>query len=311
MSARIAGLGHYLPARVMTNDELAQLVDTNDEWIQRRVGIRTRHVAEADETVADMATRAAANALAHAQVAPADVDLVVLATTTAKDRSPSNAARVAAALGIPGPAALDVNTFCSGFCYALALADQAISAGSATTALVIGSDKFTDAIDWDDRSTCVLVGDGAGAAVVTRSDRSGISPVVWGSDPSLGRAVRLEQPRDRFEQDGQAVFRWATGFIPSVGKQICERAGVTPAELDGVVLHQANLRIIEPIARKLGAVNAVVARDVVDSGNTSAASVPIAFSKLVESGELGSGASVLLLGFGGGLAWAGQVVEAP
>ncbi len=311
MSARIVGVGHHLPERVMTNDEVAQRVDTSDEWITRRVGVRSRHVAAPDETVADMATRAGARALEHAGVAAGDIDMVVLATTTAKDRSPSNAARVAGALGIPGPAAMDVNTFCSGFCYALALADHAITAGSATTALVIGSDRFTDVVDWNDRSTCVLVGDGAGAAVVGRSDDAGISPVVWGSDPSLGQAVRLEMPSDRFEQDGKTVFRWAVEFIPTVAQRVCERAGIRTDQLGGVVLHQANLRIIDGIVQRLGADDAVIARDVVTSANTSAASVPVAFSKLVHSGELTSGTPTLLLGFGGGLAWAGQVVASP
>lgn len=311
MTARIVALGHYQPERVLTNHDLAAMVDTDDEWIQRRVGIKTRRIAADGETVADMATEAARAALTRAQVEPGQVDLVVLATTTAAERSPSNAARVAAALGIPGPAALDINTFCSGFCHALALADQAIAAGSASTALVIAGDVFSRIVDWTDRSTCVLAGDGAGAALITASDTAGIGPVVWGSDPSLGRAVRLEPPSNLFGQDGQAVYRWATTTMPRIARQICERAGVDPADLGGLILHQANLRIIEPLARKIGAVNAVIARDVVESGNTSAASVPLAFSKLVERGEIATGAPVLLLGFGGGLAWAGQIVASP
>ena len=311
MGSRVAALGHYQPSRVMTNEDLAALVDTTDEWIVRRVGIRTRHIAEPDETVADMAARAGSKALAAAGLDAADIDLVVLATTTAAERSPSNAARVSALLDVPAPAAIDVNTFCSGFCHALAIADHAISAGSASRALVVAADKFSAVVDWTDRNTCVLVGDGAGAAVVTASDAPGISPVVWGSDPKAGRAVRLEPPTNLFEQDGQTVFRWATTALPVIARTICERAGLTPADLAGVVLHQANLRIIEPLAERLGAVNAVIARDVVESGNTSAASVPLAFSKLVERGELPEGGPVLLLGFGGGLSYAGQIVTCP
>jgi 3-oxoacyl-[acyl-carrier-protein] synthase III len=218
---------------------------------------------------------------------------------------------VSAQLGITAPATLDVNTFCSGFNHALALADHAIRAGSASRALVVASEKFSAVTDWTDRSTCVLLGDGAGAAVVTAADPPGIGPVVWGSDPAMGRAVRLEPPTNTFSQDGQTVFRWATTRLPEIARTVCERAGVAPADLAGVVLHQANLRIIDPLVASLGAVNAVIARDVVDSGNTSAASIPLAFSKLVERGELRTGGPVLLLGFGGGLSYAGQVVACP
>jgi 3-oxoacyl-[acyl-carrier-protein] synthase-3 len=311
MGSHLTSLGHYQPGRVLANAELTEMVDTTDEWIVRRVGIKTRHIAAADETVADMAAQAGAKALAAASLDPAEVDLVVLATTTAKERSPSNAARVSAQLGIPTPAAIDVNTFCSGFTHALALADHAIAAGSASRALVIGADKFSDFTDWTDRSTCVLLGDGAGAAVVVASERSGISPVVWGSEPAMGRAVRLEPPSNTFAQDGKTVYRWATTTLPRIAREVCDRAGIAPEALRGVVLHQANLRIIDPIVESIGAVNAVIARDVVDSGNTSAASIPLAFSKLVERGEIDSGEPVLLLGFGGGLSWAGQIVACP
>jgi 3-oxoacyl-[acyl-carrier-protein] synthase-3 len=311
VSARITGLGHYQPERVLTNAELASMVDTTDEWIVRRVGIQTRRIARPDETVAEMGAAAAAMALERAGVQPDAVDLVVLATATAAERSPSNAARVAHLLGVDGAAVIDINTFCSGFSHAVALADQAIAAGSAGCALVIAAEKFSSVIDWTDRGSCVLAGDGAGAAVIQRSATSGISPVVWGSTPALGSAIRLGPPSQLFEQDGQAVFRWVTTAMPGVAVTVCERAGITPADLAAVVLHQANLRIIDPLVKKIGAVNAVVARDVVESGNTSAASVPLAFSKLVERGEIASGAPVLLLGFGGGLAWAGQVVACP
>lgn len=311
MSSRLLALGHYQPAKVLTNDDLAEMVDTSDEWIRTRVGIRTRHVADKDESVSDMATQAAEKALANAGLAADEIDLVVVATCTAVDRSPNMAARVAHRLGIPSPATLDVNTACSGFPHALATADHAISAGSATKALVIGVEKLTDFTDWSDRTTCVLVGDGAGAAVIVASEKPEISPVVWGSVPDMGHAVLIEAPTNTFSQDGQAVYRWATTTLPAIAQQVCERAGITPEELGGVVLHQANLRIIEPVARKIGAVNAVIARDVVESGNTSAASIPLAFSKLVERGEIPKGAPVLLFGFGGGLSYAGQIVRCP
>ncbi|MFF4905736.1 beta-ketoacyl-ACP synthase III [Streptomyces sp. NPDC001260] len=309
--SRIAAIGHYQPARVLTNEDLAGMVDTSDEWITSRVGIRTRHIAGPDEPVDELAAHAAAKALAGAGLAPADIDLVLVATSTAVDRSPNMAARVAARLGIPSPAAMDINVVCAGFTHALATADHAVRAGASARALVIGADKMTDVTDWTDRTTCVLVGDGAGAAVVEASEEAGIGPVLWGSVPEMGHAVRIEGTPARFAQEGQSVYRWATTQLPPIARKACERAGLEPADLAAVVLHQANLRIIEPLAEKIGAVNAVVARDVVDSGNTSAASIPLAFSKLVEQGAVSTGDPVLLFGFGGNLSYAGQVVHCP
>ncbi|MDN3029633.1 beta-ketoacyl-ACP synthase III [Streptomyces sp. S.PB5] len=312
--SRIAAVGHYQPAKVLTNEDLAGLVDTSDEWIRSRVGIRTRHIAGPDEPVDDLAAHAAAKALASAGLTPEDIDLVLVATSTAVDRSPNMAARVAARLGVPSPAAMDVNVVCAGFTHALATADHTIRAGAATRALVIGADKMTDVTDWTDRTTCVLVGDGAGAAVVEAcgpDDEAGIGPVLWGSVPEMGHAVRIEGQPARFAQEGQSVYRWATTQLPPLARKACERAGLEPGELAGVVLHQANLRIIEPLAERIGAVNAVVARDVAESGNTSAASIPLAFSKLVEQGALSAGDPVLLFGFGGNLSYAGQVVRCP
>ncbi|WP_326700928.1 ketoacyl-ACP synthase III [Streptomyces sp. NBC_01754] len=314
--SRVVALGHYQPATVLTNDDLAAMVDTSDEWITSRVGIRTRHVGGPGEPVDEMAAHAAAKALAAAGMQAADIDMVLVATSTAEHRSPSMSARVAARLGMGSPAVMDINVVCSGFTHALATADHAIRAGAATRALVIGADKMGDIVDWTDRSTCVLMGDGAGAAVVTADpgstgDRPGIGPVLWGSVPEMGNAVRIEGTPPRFAQEGQSVYRWATTHLPPIARTVCERAGITPEDLAAVVLHQANLRIIEPVARKIGAVNAVVARDVVDSGNTSAASIPMALSKLVERGEVVRGAPVLLFGFGGNLSYAGQVINCP
>ncbi|MBC2903232.1 beta-ketoacyl-ACP synthase III [Streptomyces cupreus] len=312
--SRIAALGHYQPAKVLTNEDLVGMVETSDEWIRSRVGIRTRHIAGPDEPVDELAGHAAAKALAAAGLTAGDIDLVLVATSTAIDRSPNMAARVAARLGIPSPAAMDVNVVCAGFTHALATADHAVRAGAATRALVIGADKMSDVTDWTDRTTCVLVGDGAGAAVVEAcpsGEAPGIGPVLWGSVPEMGHAVRIEGTPSRFAQEGQSVYRWATTQLPAIARKACERSGLAPAELAAVVLHQANLRIIEPLAEKIGAVNAVVAKDVSDSGNTSAASIPLAFSKLVERGEISTGDPVLLFGFGGNLSYAGQVVRCP
>ncbi|MFJ4033076.1 beta-ketoacyl-ACP synthase III [Streptomyces griseoluteus] len=312
--SRIAAIGHYQPAKVLTNEDLARMVDTSDEWITSRVGIRTRHIAGPDEPVDELAAHAAAKALATAGLAPGDIDLVLVATSTAIDRSPNTAARVAARLGIPEPAAMDVNVVCAGFTHALATADHTVRAGAATRALVIGADKMSEVTDWTDRSTCVLVGDGAGAAVVEAcapGEQAGIGPVLWGSVPEMGNAVRIEGTPPRFAQEGQSVYRWATTQLPPIARRACEKAGVEPADLAAVVLHQANLRIIEPLAQKIGAVNAVVARDVTESGNTSAASIPLALSKLIEQGSVRSGDPVLLFGFGGNLSYAGQVIRCP
>jgi len=313
VGSRILAMGHYQPARVLTNDDLAQMVDTNDQWIRERVGIVTRRIADT-ETVADMAAAAAGKALATSGLSAADVDLVVVATCTSVDRSPNVACRVAAKLGINAPGAYDINTACSGFSYAMATADHAIRAGSARNAVVIGAEKLSDFTDWTDRSTCILFGDAAGAAVLTAvpdGERPGIGPVLWGSVPERSDAVRIEGWRPYVQQEGQSVFRWATTELAPKALEVIKRAGYEPADIKAFVSHQANARIIEGIARRLNLPNAIVAKDVVESGNTSAASVPLALSKLIERREVPSGAPVLLFGFGGGLTYAGQVVRCP
>ncbi|WP_018223098.1 beta-ketoacyl-ACP synthase III [Salinispora pacifica] len=311
--SRIVALGHYQPSRVVTNDEIAQLVETSDEWIRDRVGIASRRIADG-ETVTDMAAAAAGKALAGSGLTAADIDLVVVATCTAVDRSPNVASRVAARLGITAPGAFDLNTACSGFAYALGTVDHAVRAGAARNAIVIGAEKLSDFTDWTDRSTCIIFGDGAGAAVVTATgadEPAGIGPVVWGSVPERGDAVRIEGWRPYVRQEGQAVFRWATTALAPLALQACERAGVAPSELAAFVPHQANTRIIDGIVKRLGIPQAIVAKDLVESGNTSAASIPLALSKLVERREVPSGAPVLLFGFGGGLTYAGQVIRCP
>jgi 3-oxoacyl-[acyl-carrier-protein] synthase-3 len=307
-------LGHYQPSRVLTNDDLAQMVDTNDAWIRDRVGIQERRVAAADETVADMASAAAEKALAGSGLAAADIDMVIVATVSSVDRCPNVSARVAARLGIAAPATIDLNTACSGFSYALATADHAIRAGATRNAIVVGADKLSDVTDWTDRSTCILFGDGAGAAVVTAAgegEQPGVGPVVWGSAPDKKDVLLIEGWQPYIWQDGQAVFRWATTAIAPLALQACERAGVEPSQLAAFVPHQANARIIDSIAKRLHLENAIIAKDIVESGNTSAASIPLALSKLVERREVPAGAPVLLMGFGGGLTYAGQVIRCP
>jgi 3-oxoacyl-[acyl-carrier-protein] synthase-3 len=312
--SRILSVGHYQPSRVLTNDDLAQMVDTNDAWIRERVGIETRRIASGEESVADMAAAAAAKALASSGLTAADIDLVVVATCSAVDRCPNVATRVAHRLGISAPGAYDLNTACSGFSYALGTVDHAIRAGASRNALVIGAEKLSDVTDWTDRSTAIIFADGAGAAVVTAAaegEAAGIGPVIWGSAPEKGDAVRIEGWRPYIQQEGQAVFRWATTALAPIALQACERAGVEPKDIAAFVSHQANARIIDGIARRLNLPNAVIVKDIAESGNTSAASVPLALSKLVERREVPSGAHVLLFGFGGGLTYAGQVVRCP
>ncbi|GLZ79751.1 3-oxoacyl-[acyl-carrier-protein] synthase 3 protein 4 [Actinorhabdospora filicis] len=310
---KVIGFGHYQPSKVLTNEDLAKMVDTNDEWIVSRVGIKERRIAE-HESVADMATAAAEMALSKSGLTAEDIDIVVVATCSAIDRVPNVASTVAARLGVASPAAMDVNTACSGFSHAVAVADHAIRAGSATKAVVVGVEKLSDFTDWTDRSTAVLFGDGAGAVVLTGvedGEEPGVGPVVWGSVPEMSTAVRITAEDPHIKQDGQSVFRWATTTLAPLARKTAEAADVKIEDVGAVVFHQANLRIIEGIAKRLGADNAVIAKDIVGSGNTSAASVPLALSKMIEAGEVPSGAPILLFAFGGGLTYAGQIIRCP
>jgi 3-oxoacyl-[acyl-carrier-protein] synthase III len=313
--AKILAFGGYQPDKVVTNDDLAKLVDTNDEWIRARVGIQSRRVARDDETVADMAEAAGAKALAASGLEPADVDLVIVATCSAEVPLPNVAATVAHRLGIPAPGAYDLNAACAGFCYAISAASDAVRAGSARNVLVVGAEKMTSWIDWTDRSTCIIFADGAGAAVVSPTaddEPTGIGPVVWGSAGDQANKITVTGGRNgALTQDGQGVFRWATTAIAPVALEACRRAGVTPADITAFVPHQANLRIIEAIAKKLGIPRERVADDIIHTGNTSSASIPLALARMAEQGRLQPGTPALLVGFGAGLAYASQVITVP
>ena len=313
--ARILAFGGYQPANVVTNADIAANVETSDEWIRSRVGIASRRIAAPDESVADMAVAAGGKALAASGLSPAGIDLVIVATCTAEVQIPNTAATVATRLGIVAPGAFDLNAACAGFCYALATANDAVRAGSSRNVLVIGAEKLSYWVDCTDRATCIIFADGAGAAVVGPLDGEntapGIGPVVWGSDGKMADKISIADRNSFIRQEGQAVFRWATTALHPVARAACERAGVDPASLAAFVPHQANLRIIEAIARRLGAPQALVADDIVHAGNTSSASIPLALSRMTERGEIGSGDAVLLLGFGAGISYAAQVITVP
>jgi 3-oxoacyl-[acyl-carrier-protein] synthase-3 len=310
-ATRILAFGHYQPSNIVTNDDLAKTVETNDEWIQSRVGIRQRRIAGPEETVVDMAVQAGGKALAASGLSPKDIDLVIVATCTQEAQIPNASAQVADRLGVVAPGAYDVNAACAGFCYALSNASDAIRAGSARNVLVVGSEKLSQWVDWTDRSTCIIFADGAGAAVVGPSEEPAVGPVAWGSAGDLADKISIKDRNGFLSQEGQSVFRWATTALHPVAKEACDRAGIDPSELAAFVPHQANLRIIEAIARKLKAVNAIIADDIVEAGNTSAASIPLALSRLIERGDVPSGAPALLIGFGAGMTYAAQVVKVP
>lgn len=309
--ARVLSFGGYQPSNVVTNDDLTEKIDTDDAWIRSRVGVAERRIADPDETVVDMASQAGGKALAASGLGAGDIDLVIVATCTPEAQIPNVSSAVAHRLGIVAPGAFDVNAACAGFCYALSLASDAVRAGSARQVLVIGAEKLSAWVDWTDRATCVIFGDGSGAAVVGPAESPGIGPVVWGSAGDKTDMIYIKDRNSFLFQEGQSVFRWATTELHPVALLACERAGVAPADLAAFVPHQANLRIVDAIARRLGATGAVVARDIVQAGNTSAASIPLALSRLIEQGEVPSGGLALLIGFGAGLTYAGQVIEIP
>ncbi|NJP79893.1 beta-ketoacyl-ACP synthase 3 [Streptomyces sp. AA8] len=318
----ILGIGAYRPHRVVGNAEVAARTGRTAEWIERRTGIVERRYAGPGESVTDMAVEAARKAAADAGIAPGKLGAVILASMSYLQQSPGGSAEIADRLGIRA-AAFDLNAACAGFCYALALASAMVRDGSAQYVAVIGSDRMTDIVAPDDPSAAILFADGAGAVVVGPQDEEGIGPVVWGSDGSRAGLIAHDAAWDAFRDDpgrewptmkmaGPEVFRWAIEEMPAVARAALEAAGIGAGDLDAFVPHQANLRMIETVTQRLDLPGHVtVARDVVHSGNTSAASVPLALARLKELGSVGSGGLALLLGFGAGLTWGAQVVRLP
>jgi 3-oxoacyl-[acyl-carrier-protein] synthase-3 len=313
-ATRILGTGSFQPDRIVTNDDLAKVIDTNDEWIRERVGIVERRAAGPDERVIDMGAAAAARALTNAGLEPSDVDTVIVATCTMPNQIPNASARIAEMVGVNGAGAFDVNAACAGFCYALATASDLVRSGSAKRVLVVGAEKFADWIEPTDRANAIIFADGAGAAVVGPSDDPAIGPVAWGSAGDLADLIYMRDNRWIY-QEGQAVFRWATTKVAPIALRALELTGLKPSDVDVLIPHQANLRIVNAIAKKLRAEGAredmVVADDIMYSGNTSSASIPLALDHMRAAGRVRSGDVLLLVGFGAGLSYASQVVISP
>lgn len=313
-ATRVLGLGSAQPDRIVTNDDLSKIMETTDQWIRDRVGIIERRFADKDESLPDMAVTAGVRALADAGLEPGDVDTVIVPNCTMPSPIPNAAAQVADRLGITAAGAFDLNAACAGFCYGLAVASDLIRSGSSGRVLVIGAEKLTDVVDPVDRSNAIIFADGAGAAVVGPAEEPGIGPVAWGSAGDLVDTIYMREHKYIY-QEGQAVFRWATTQIAPIALRALELAGLEPADVDVLVPHQANLRIVEAIAKRLRAKGAredmVVADDIKYSGNTSSASIPLALDHMRAEGRAKRGDVVLAVGFGAGLSYAGQVIICP
>ncbi len=321
--ARITGVGSYRPERIVTNDEICQYIDSTDEWIRERSGIVSRRFARADQSVVDMAELAGRDAIEAAGLTGADIDVVVVATVSHLLQTPAAAPLVAHRLEATPAAAFDISAACAGFCQGVSLAHDMVRGGSARHVLVIGVEKMSDITDRHDRSSAFIFGDGAGAAVISPSETVGIGPTLWGSDGALWDVITQNEPwtavRDDPDVDwptlrmaGQSVFRWAVWQMAPVARKAIEAAGITPDDLDVFVPHQANTRIIDAMCKQLKLPEHVrVARDIVDTGNTSAASVPLALHRMMQEGTAPSGGLALLIGFGAGVSYAAQVVRLP
>jgi 3-oxoacyl-[acyl-carrier-protein] synthase-3 len=322
--SQILSVGGYQPSRLVPNSEIVDRIDSSDEWIRQRTGIETRRYAAPDESVIDMAEAASRAALSRAKISMEKIDTVILASITYPYQTPSAATALIVRLGNPKAAAFDISAACAGFCYGVGMASDFIRSGTSIYVLVVGVEKLSDFLDFDDRSTAFIFADGAGAVVIGPADHPGIGPTIWGSDADLRDAILLEPSWNDFRngaldvawptlsQQGQAVFRWAVYAMSKAGLRALEAAGVTPDQLDAFIPHQANVRIIETMAKEMKLPEKVIiAQDIRTSGNTSAASIPLAMAALLAEHPELHGGLALLIGYGAGLSYAGQVVQLP
>ena len=315
--SRVVGTGSYLPERIVTNRELESRIDTSDEWIVSRTGIEARHVAADDQMTSDLAVHAARKAMEAASVGPDDVDLIVVATTTEDMVFPSTACLVQAKLGVKDAAAFDVQAVCTGFIYALSIADKLVACGQHRCAVVIGAEVFSRILDWNDRRTCVLFGDGAGAVVLKAAAEPGILSSHLRADGSLAHILRVSggisggklRGSPYLEMDGQAVYKTAVRVLADSGRTTLEQNHCKAADIDWYVPHQANMRIINSLADKIGVPRERVVTTVARQGNTSAASVPLALDAAVRDGRIKPGHLVLLQGVGGGMTWGSALLR--
>ncbi|MBQ8481351.1 MAG: ketoacyl-ACP synthase III [Alphaproteobacteria bacterium] len=321
MRSEIIGFGHYLPNKVLTNDDLSKMVETSDEWIRTRTGIISRHIAQ-DEITSDIAGRAAAMALKNASVNPQDVDLLILATVTTDNTTPSTAAKVARDLGMrAGAPAFDISAACSGFVYALTMADNMIRLGQVKTAVVIGAETLSKIVDWTDRNTCVLFGDGGGAVVLRAKEGKGdasdtgiLSTCIFADGSMYDNlkttgGVSSTQNAGVVFMNGKEVFKHAVGSLSQAAETAMSDAGINKEDIDWLVPHQANIRIIESVREKLDLPEDKVIISLDHHGNTSAASIPLALSENIESGRLKKGDLVVLTAMGAGFTWGGAAVR--
>ncbi len=317
MYSRIAGTGSYLPAKVLTNHDLAKMVDTSDEWIVARTGIRERHVAAENEVASDLSLAAAQRAIANSDLAPADIDLIIVATTTPDMVFPSTACILQSKLGIAGCPAFDVQAVCSGFVYAITIANMFIVSGQAKNALIVGAEVYSRILDWTDRTTCVLFGDGAGAVVLSASPEPGVLATKLHADGAY--ADKLSVPgwvcggktigSPLVQMDGGSVFKFAVRVFDEVAREVLEAANMSVSDIDWFIPHQANIRIMEATARKLKLPLKRLISTVERHGNTSAASIPLALDESVSAGRIKRGDNLLLEGVGGGFTWGGVLVR--
>jgi 3-oxoacyl-[acyl-carrier-protein] synthase-3 len=320
--ARIWGVGGYRPDRVVTNDEICEHIDSSDEWIRERTGIISRRYAAPEETVVDMASAAAVEALKTAGITASQVSTVIVATVTHPYQTPAAAPMVADRIGATPAVAFDISAACAGYCHGIALANDMVRSGSAQFVLVVGVEKLSDFTDRTDRGSAFIFGDGAGAAIVGPSDFPGIGPTVWGSDGAKWDTISQRnswiEVRDEdiawpaITMQGQSVFRWAVWSMAPIAQAALDQAGIKADDLDAFIPHQANMRIIDALVKQLKLPEHIaIARDIAETGNTSAASVPLATQRMLDSGEAPHGGLALQIAFGAGLVYAAQVIVLP